>query len=56
MVSSKIGENSNKTYAKDDESLPHVRLADEAYCLGEGALRETYLNQDLIVKIKFSKM
>jgi len=38
-------------YAADDRAGLHVRLADEAYALGEGSLRETYLNGDLLRQI-----
>lgn len=38
-------------YADDDKDLPHVWMADEAYCLGSGPLKETYLNQTKILEI-----
>ncbi len=38
-------------YAEDDRESPHSRLADEAHSLGEGALRETYLNVSKILEI-----
>jgi len=38
-------------YSSHDEGLPHVFLADEAYPLGSGTLRDTYLNQDKIIAI-----
>ncbi|MHA1874588.1 MAG: acetyl-CoA carboxylase biotin carboxylase subunit [Candidatus Heimdallarchaeaceae archaeon] len=34
----------------DSQSL-HVKLADEAYCIGSGSVNETYLNIDKIIKI-----
>ena len=38
-------------YAEDDAALPHVWMADEAFCLGAGELRDTYLNQGKILEI-----
>ncbi|MBN8531890.1 MAG: ATP-grasp domain-containing protein [Alphaproteobacteria bacterium] len=38
-------------YAEDDAHLPFVREADEAHSLGDGALKETYLNIEKIVTI-----
>ena len=38
-------------YADDDAKLPHVWMADEAHCLGTGALKETYLNQAKILEV-----
>jgi len=38
-------------YAEIDRESLHVRQADHAFSLGEGAARETYLNQDLILDI-----
>lgn len=38
-------------YAEDDRQSPHVKLADEAFSLGEGTLRETYLNVAKIMDI-----
>jgi 3-methylcrotonyl-CoA carboxylase alpha subunit len=38
-------------YAAPDESSLHVSLADEAYGLGEGEIRETYLNIEKILEI-----
>lgn len=38
-------------YTEEEQSLPHKSAGDEAYCLGTGALKDTYLNQDLIISI-----
>lgn len=38
-------------YHSEDGGLPFVRLADEAVCLGDGSLTETYLNAHRIVAI-----
>lgn len=38
-------------YAESDADSLHVRLADEAVCLGEGAAANTYLNRANIIAI-----
>jgi urea carboxylase len=38
-------------YASSDSESLHVRLADEAYCLGDGGAQETYLNTKKILSI-----
>lgn len=38
-------------YSEGERDLPHVYESDESYCLGQGPLRETYLNQELILDI-----
>ncbi len=38
-------------YAEADRHARHVRLADEAWSLGEGQVRDTYLNQQKILAI-----
>ncbi|MDD0853333.1 biotin carboxylase N-terminal domain-containing protein [Halobacteriovorax sp. GB3] len=38
-------------YTEKEKSYPHSYMGDESYCLGEGALSETYLNQAKIIDI-----
>lgn len=38
-------------YAEDDKHLPHALESDEAYCLGEGTLADTYLNKKKIIEL-----
>ena len=38
-------------YASEEGALPHALLGNESICLGEGALSDTYLNIDKILKI-----
>jgi 3-methylcrotonyl-CoA carboxylase alpha subunit len=38
-------------YADDDIDLPYLKMADEIYSLGSGALKDTYLNQDKLIDI-----
>lgn len=38
-------------YTDEEKSLPHSSAGDESFSLGSGALKETYLNQDKIIKI-----
>lgn len=38
-------------FAENDRDLPFVKLADEAHCLGDGTLAETYLNKQKIVTL-----
>ena len=38
-------------FSKIDASSLHVKMADEAYCLGDGTVQETYLNIDKIIEI-----
>jgi 3-methylcrotonyl-CoA carboxylase alpha subunit len=38
-------------YTEEEKSLPHSFAGDQSYSLGSGALKETYLNQDLLIEI-----
>lgn len=38
-------------YTDEEKDLPHSFAGDESICLGSGPLKDTYLNQDLIVSI-----
>jgi 3-methylcrotonyl-CoA carboxylase alpha subunit len=46
-----MGITSVTVYSDDDAFLPHAFLSDQSYCLGGGALADTYLNQDKILAI-----
>ena len=46
-----MGITSATVYSDDDAFLPHAFVSDEAYCLGGGALADTYLNQNKILAI-----
>lgn len=38
-------------YSEVDRFLPHVRMADESYCIGKAKPAETYLNKEKIIEI-----
>lgn len=38
-------------YTEEEKGLPHCTAGDESFCLGSGALKDTYLNQEKIVQI-----
>jgi acetyl-CoA carboxylase biotin carboxylase subunit len=38
-------------YTDEEIDLPHRSAGDESICLGSGALKETYLNQEKIIKL-----
>lgn len=38
-------------YTDEEKSLPHSSAGDESFCLGSGALKDTYLNQQKIIDI-----
>ncbi|MEM8489834.1 MAG: urea carboxylase [Pseudomonadota bacterium] len=45
----KMGIRAVAVYAEADRESLHVRVADEAYALGDGAARDTYLHQEKIL-------
>lgn len=47
----KMGITAIAVYAEADKHSQHVRLADAAFSLGAGSVRETYLNQDKLFAI-----
>ncbi len=47
----KMGIKTVAIFSNEDKDLPFVKHADESVCLGSGTLAETYLNQELILKI-----
>jgi urea carboxylase len=46
-----LGVRAVAVYAEADQHSLHVRQADEAFCLGAGSVRDTYLNQDKLLAI-----
>lgn len=47
----KLGIKTVAVYSEVDENTPHVRMADESYCIGEVELSDTYLNIDKIIEV-----
>ena len=47
----KMGLQSVAIYSEVDRSSPHVRYADEAYCIGPGPSSESYLRMDAIIEL-----
>jgi urea carboxylase len=47
----KMGIQSVAVYTKADQDSLHVDLADEAVCIGDGPVKDSYLNGDLILQI-----
>lgn len=46
-----MGISSVAIYSEEEKQYPHRFYADEAYCLGSGALKDTYLNYQKIIDI-----
>ncbi|RCK77288.1 MAG: Biotin carboxylase of acetyl-CoA carboxylase [Ignavibacteriae bacterium] len=46
-----LGIRTVSVYSEIDQNLPHVRLADEAYCIGRATPAESYLNKQKIIDI-----
>src|SRR5690606_25839059 len=47
----KMGIRSVAVYSEADASLPYLALADETYCIGPADPKQSYLNQDVILKV-----
>ncbi|MDR1942009.1 MAG: 5-oxoprolinase/urea amidolyase family protein, partial [Endomicrobium sp.] len=47
----KMGVKSVAVYTQADAESLHVANADEAFCIGEGPVKESYLNAELILKV-----
>ncbi len=50
-AASEMGITSIAVYSQADKDSLHIRKADEAYCIGEESLAETYLNVEKIMKV-----
>jgi acetyl-CoA carboxylase biotin carboxylase subunit len=46
-----LGVKSVAVYSEADQDLPYLKLADETYCLGPASPRESYLNQEVLIKV-----
>lgn len=46
-----LGVKSVAVYSEADQDLPYLKLADESYCLGPASPRESYLNQETLIRI-----
>lgn len=51
QTAKKMGIKTVTIFTEEERSLPHAYAGDESYSLGVGALRETYLNQELIISL-----
>ena len=47
----KMGIKTVTVFTEEERGLPHCTAGDESFCLGSGALRETYLCQDKIIAV-----
>ncbi len=47
----KLGIQTVAVYSEADAHSPHVKLADEAYCIGGPRVHESYLNLEKIIEI-----
>jgi len=46
-----LGVKSVAVYSEADHDLPYLTQADETYCLGPASPRESYLNQEALIKV-----
>jgi acetyl-CoA carboxylase biotin carboxylase subunit len=46
-----LGIKNAAAFSEVDRTAPHVRLADEAYCIGPAAARESYLRSDKLIDL-----
>lgn len=51
QTAKKMGIKTVTIFTDEEKTLPHAYAGDESISLGSGALRDTYLNQDLIISI-----
>ncbi|TDN87910.1 propionyl-CoA carboxylase alpha chain [Salegentibacter sp. 24] len=47
----KLGIKTVAVYSKADRNAPHVKFADEAFCIGEAPSNESYLKGDRIIEV-----
>lgn len=50
-TSREMGIKTVTVYTDQEKDYPHAFSSDESYCIGSGPLSNTYLNQDLLIKI-----
>ncbi|CAN1509326.1 COG4770 Acetyl/propionyl-CoA carboxylase, alpha subunit [Burkholderiaceae bacterium] len=46
-----LGVKSVAVYSEADQDLPYLKMADETYFLGPASPRESYLNQEVLIKV-----
>jgi 3-methylcrotonyl-CoA carboxylase alpha subunit len=51
QTAKKMGIKTVTIFTEEEKSLPHAYAGDESHSLGSGALRDTYLNQELIISL-----